>query len=180
MRQSRAFTLVEILVVIAITATLMAIILPAMSSAMRSAKSTQTMSQLRQLHVAVMLYQADHGGGGTYGTLEEMGLPSAEWLFLDPVLRPLFLSPCGRNPSSPSDYGVWYFPLDGAPPFPERARIFQENLILAFDMQCSDPAVNLYNQYAAKKGIGVLLQGSGVVRIRKGDWRDPLWWADPY
>ena len=56
----RAFTLVEVLVVLAIVGLLAALLLPALSRARHSARRAACTSQLRQLGLAVHLYRQDH------------------------------------------------------------------------------------------------------------------------
>lgn len=61
-RRRDAFTLIELLVVIAIISILAAILLPALSRARSQARSSQCVSNLRQLFLANTMYAAEHNG----------------------------------------------------------------------------------------------------------------------
>ncbi len=55
-----AFTLIEVLVVVAIIALLVAILLPSLNSARKNTRRTICLSNLHQISVALMSYAADH------------------------------------------------------------------------------------------------------------------------
>lgn len=61
-RLSRGFTLIEPLVVIAITSILAAILLPTFMQAMEKARQVVCASNLRQLAMAISMYAEDYGG----------------------------------------------------------------------------------------------------------------------
>jgi len=58
----RAFTLIEILVVMAIIVGLAAILIPSLNSALVRAKATKDMSNLRQIGAATQMYMNDNNG----------------------------------------------------------------------------------------------------------------------
>lgn len=61
-RQQPGFTLIELLVVVSIIALLVAILLPVLGSAQRSARATRCASNIRQLAIANTAYSVDNGG----------------------------------------------------------------------------------------------------------------------
>ncbi len=107
----RAFTLIEVLVVIAIIVILAAILIPALNSALESAKATKDLSNLRQIGALMQTYLND----------KDQILPAtAAWpgTSATPVLYPkyvgtrrVFQSPFDKRPSletdlAPVSYGI--------------------------------------------------------------------------
>lgn len=70
--KTRAFTLIELLTVIAIIAVLAAILFPVVGSVRESARATDCMSKLHQLWVSANVYRQDEGGypASLLGTVE--------------------------------------------------------------------------------------------------------------
>lgn len=76
-RSARGFTLVELLVVVAIVALLVALLLPGMGSAKEAARRTQCQAQLRQIAAAQHVYATEWSGNIA---LAKASLP---WGYLD-------------------------------------------------------------------------------------------------
>ena len=61
-RSNRAFTLVELLVVIGIIAILISVLLPVLGSARKASNKTKCLASLNQIHNAFKMYSIDHKG----------------------------------------------------------------------------------------------------------------------
>ncbi|HEV8377758.1 MAG TPA: prepilin-type N-terminal cleavage/methylation domain-containing protein [Tepidisphaeraceae bacterium] len=75
-RHPRAFTITELLVVIAIIAVLLALLLPALNKARRSAQQTACLSNLQHIGSALFLYASD--GRGSFPSIG--GAAYAPWM----------------------------------------------------------------------------------------------------
>jgi prepilin-type N-terminal cleavage/methylation domain-containing protein len=82
----RAFTLIELLIVIAILAVLAGIGYSATGEVRERARQTGCVSNLRQFGIAIQMYRQDYNGIEV-GTPEQMGLPPAPLVFID-AIRP--------------------------------------------------------------------------------------------
>jgi prepilin-type N-terminal cleavage/methylation domain-containing protein/prepilin-type processing-associated H-X9-DG protein len=97
-REPHAFTLVELLIVIAIIAVLVAILLPALSKARRQALTLACASNLRTMGIAMTMYTQQYGAyPGSYSDSQHF----ADWVAIWPVrLRPI----------TSNDQHIWYCP----------------------------------------------------------------------
>lgn len=84
-KRMKGFTLIEIIVVIAIIGVLLAIIVPSMIGYVRKARKTHDMNSGKRIaeSVAVVLSETDHGDDSFYATTNESKNP--HWNKTDPV-----------------------------------------------------------------------------------------------
>ncbi|HEX8914983.1 MAG TPA: prepilin-type N-terminal cleavage/methylation domain-containing protein [Humisphaera sp.] len=75
-RRPRGFTLVELIVVIAIIAVLISILLPAVGRGLEMARRVRCMSNIRQLGQAMLAYASNHRGTLAYSNWESGGVAS--------------------------------------------------------------------------------------------------------
>ncbi len=122
----RAFTLIELLIVIGIIAVLVALLLPAMSIARESARRAQCTSNIRQLMQATTTYATDNGGILPFPNSKTVGFFNKDvpahpgWLYRAPILSPGVEGQAETGTLWPylQNHGVYHCPADdltGAP-----------------------------------------------------------------
>ncbi len=106
MKHSKSFTLIELLVVVAIIAVLVAMLLPALNAAREKARQTACSSNLRQIGVAMTMYQNEYNDFFAPTHLMNNPTPSWAWgstgwhqLFVKLQLTQwtIFMCPAGWN-----------------------------------------------------------------------------------
>src|SRR4051812_31606371 len=104
MRKNKAFTLVELLVVIGIIALLISILLPALANARRSANTVKCLSNLRQVGNAAQMYAGDFRGALPVCRQDypDPGTPVNQYYWIDmltPYASRLSAAAIGSNPN---------------------------------------------------------------------------------
>lgn len=110
----RAFTFIELLIVISILALLSSLIFPSIAKAKSSAQRTSCASNLRQLGTGLSLYQSDYDD--TYPAAIESNMKGLfitsdhyDYVYSLPEIRPVITSYLGRSVElfkCPSDIGI--------------------------------------------------------------------------
>jgi prepilin-type N-terminal cleavage/methylation domain-containing protein len=179
MKNESGFSLVEVIVVVTIVVIVAAISYPVFSRAKEKSIEAKSISNMRQLHLAIEMYRSEYGGI-PYGTLEAMGLPDSpteKWLGSSvDALRP---------PTNPASTYL-YYPV--ASRFDRRSPTWEQYVVEHTDATVlladvyfnpSEPK-GTYPSYqmnpdVEKYLIGITLGGS-IRKKRSSGSLDMKWW----
>ena len=119
MHRTRAFSVLELIVVLGIIALLVSVLIPAVSGVRQASLAVKDLSNLRNIQLAHCAYMLDHRGqfidvGLPHGGVHDV--PEIAWIntlqeYYDSKL--LIHSPLDRSPHWPADQGGEGIPLEG-------------------------------------------------------------------
>lgn len=177
-RHRKAFTLSEVMVVMAIVAVLAGVAAAVAPKVLRSAKQARSLAEIRQIAVAVRLYVDEWGQVPTVRTFGTGSPVRSTWAQRFGVTESLFRG-CGFHPNSDLEYSVIYFFITDYLPYDDWIGTYGDQLPVAFDMNCSDPESHPNNPYERRLGLAVSLELSAMRRVAKGSPYRPEFWLDP-
>lgn len=182
MKTRAAFTLLEVIVVVAILGLLAALTTPVFIRAKQSAHETTCISNLKQAHLALELYRADWSTTDI-GTPAQMGFPvSALLLFPLPemckgVHPQLCLAPGSYTQRWPEvDPDHPNYSEAAGPVWAEYVQRYGGSSILVHDASHQDYCPQ--SQFSMQRVLGLNLGGSVFKRVRRGDPMLSDWWHD--
>ncbi|GIV02707.1 MAG: hypothetical protein KatS3mg015_1537 [Fimbriimonadales bacterium] len=176
------FTITEVLVAMVIIVLVASLLYPVFLKLRSRSLELVCISNLRQIHGAAMLYRADYGGDGVYGTPEEMGLPywmdqleEAGYLPRNSGVFKCTAPASALEPSYPAVYmGFWL-----TPGWREYCLAYRENSILLADVNHNSPTNPLRSPYVVHHCVALYLSGQIRILHKTGRPMELTWWNEP-
>lgn len=164
----RGYTLIEALVVISIIVLLCSLLFPVFQAVKWQVKKSRSMSQMRQIHVALLLYVQDYEGGGPGG----LGLPPSMVTLQEASDLPQRLLETGGVPYIAPDHPAvftWMPPAGPAyddllEPWLKHIEVTQGNPIILIDETFNHDA----GPFVTLEGHGIYLEGNISKRRARG------------
>lgn len=179
----RGITLFEVLIVIAIVAVLASILYTASAPSRLQAKTVASLSNLKQCHVAVSLYRADHDGDLPYNSAyNRLTLERNDFYG---VTKELTKSPCAPHPSTNASFYITFLRVHASdpgaprPPDPNEGVEPEEHSPLFADLNCNPADLDVVADYTVKLGLAVYRDGSLLRRRRPGLVFSSKFWKEP-
>ncbi len=191
------FSLIEVLIVMAIMALLSAILFPVLGQAKESTQKTVCASNLHQDWLAIGMYRSDYDGDSLYGGSYDMGLPPRlSYLAYRDPLEAAKLTPqallrieglkCSHWPSKLSNSGFSYNLMYQDPPqmnnqnrWDKYVEEFKEDAILIVDVNHNPRDIPVFSKMISKVGFGLTVGGRTVKQRKPGDPDILRWWTSP-
>lgn len=178
--RTRGLSLVQSLIVLGILALLSSLTYPLVRAQVEKSKQRACISNLRQIHAALMLYREAQGSTVLYGDASAMGLPTSLADLESAGFINLLKVRCA-SPSGNYARGTWtsMFPVQGmdgiVPPWPSYVERFKEDAIVVADFN-HDRAEHASSHFQTHYAIGLYLGGHVRTVQRKGDASERTWW----
>jgi prepilin-type N-terminal cleavage/methylation domain-containing protein len=169
--RNRAFTLIEILVVLVIIVALAAMLLPVFKKGVTSAKKSRDLTHLKQIGTSLLLYRENYDHADS-GTAEEMGLPTSdEGMEISGILKPEL------KPSGPNKSNLVFLFTNDPKEWIKYSREYEGQSVLLGDLSWTDSQVDaLVDSASVKSAAGFYLSGQIKQFKKKGDALDFYWW----
>lgn len=177
-QEPRAFTLIEILVVVGIIAVLASLMMPAIHRARLAAKITASKGNLRQIYIGTMLYREEQGSTSEFGHANAMGLPwmvgSNQDVARQVAPAEVWRSPCCCHKDGFNNSIMQYTEFMHTDDFWERySTTYRGDAVMFFDAHCNDSNTDLYRPRGSEiRLVGVRLNGAIETRVRRVSMSD--------
>ena len=175
----KAFTLLEVLVCLAIVAIVAAFATPAFLAAKEKSKITASLGRLHQLQMAVMIYRADDDQASDYAV---ESFPPFDYVYSTYLGfgEDFFRSPCGYKPGIEDNLkhiSYQYTPYPIMRASHDYFAKYGPKAVLFRDCHCND-AISWNSAYLMKRGLAVTVEGTLLNIYKRGTPLDD-WWTQP-